>query len=81
MKDGSQRIETYHDSIAENSMFSSDVRLFFGSQPTTAKLQQGRLPSLWQQRFFLQAGPGCIHGEAACSYNITAHLIVEYYQG
>ena len=30
-----------HDLIAENSMFSSD------SQPTTAKLQQSRLPSLW----------------------------------
>ena len=28
------------DLIAENSMFSSDVRLFFRSQPTTAKLQQ-----------------------------------------
>ena len=33
--------------------------------------------SEWQQCFFLQAGPGCIHGEAACSC-ITAHLIAEY---
>ena len=36
-----------HDLIAKNSMFSSDVMLFFRSQPTTAKLQQSRLPSLW----------------------------------
>ena len=36
-----------HDLIAENSMFGSDVGLFFRSQPTTAKLQQSRLPSLW----------------------------------
>ena len=67
-------------------MFSSDdVRLFFSNPtPTDSRVVYPlyRAHSEWQQCFFLQAGPGCIHGVAASSY-ITAHLnvVVEYQQG
>ena len=57
-------------------MFSGDVRLF-SLKPTDNSKTTAESHSKRQQCFFLQAGPGCIHGEAACSYNITAHLIVE----
>ena len=48
-----------HDLIAENSIFSSDVRLCFRSQPTTENYSRAVYPlygaySEWQQCFFLQ---------------------------
>ena len=77
-----QRCVVNHDLIAEKSMFSSDVTLFFEANRQQQNYSRVVYPlygaySEWQQCFFLQAGPGCIHGEAACSY-IIAHLIAEY---
>ena len=59
-------------------VFSRDVRLFF-SKPTNNSKTTAESSTLFiehiLQYFFCQAGPGCIHGVAACSY-ITAHLIL-----
>ena len=56
-------------------MFSSDVAkvTFFEANRQQQNYSRVVHPlygaySEWQQCFFLQAGPGCIHGEAALSY-------------
>ena len=63
-------------------MFSSNVRLFF-SKPTDNSKSTAELSKLFIEHILNGSSvsfstPGCTHGVAACSYNIIAHLIMEY---